>query len=132
VANLGAVQLLAEKYEEALDSFEEAERVYRAAVPDGDEMESWRDALRAQALAGVGRTEEAVELAEHAARVARDRGLRWSLPLALTAVARTRAAAGTGGVTEVLDEAATIAKETGAVTNLSSIEEEREALAASR
>jgi class 3 adenylate cyclase/tetratricopeptide (TPR) repeat protein len=132
VANLGAVQLLAGEYAAALDSFEEAERVYRDAVPDGDEMEAWRDSLRAQALAGVGRTEEGVELAERAARVARERGLRWSLPLALLATARTRAAAGTGGVNEALDEAAAIAEETGALTNLSSIEEEREALAASR
>ena len=132
VANLGAVQLLAEEYVDALDSFEEAERVYRSAVPEGDEMESWRDALRAQALAGVGRTEEGIEMAEHSVRIARERGLRWSLPLALLAVARTRAAAGAGGVHEALDEAAAVAEETGAVTSLTSIEEEREALATSR
>ena len=132
VANLGAVQLLAGEYEDALDSFEEAERVYRAAVPEGDEMESWRDALRSQALAGVGRTGEAVELAEHAVRIARERGLRWSLPLSLLAVARTRAAAGAGGVHEALDEAASVAEETGAVTSLAAVEEERETLAASR
>jgi len=132
VANLGAVQLAAEDYAAALDSFEEAERVYRDAVPDGDEMEAWRDALRSQALAGVGRTEEAVELAEGAVRIARERGMRWSLPLALLATARTRAAAGAGGVEEALDEAAAVAEETGAVTSLSAIEEEREALAASR
>jgi class 3 adenylate cyclase/tetratricopeptide (TPR) repeat protein len=132
VANLGAVQLAAGEYAAALDSFEEAERVYRGAVPDGDEMEAWRDGLRAQALGGVGRTEEAVELAERAAGIARERGMRWSLPLALLATARTRAAAGLGGADAALDEAAVAAEETGAVTSLAAIEEEREALAASR
>jgi class 3 adenylate cyclase/tetratricopeptide (TPR) repeat protein len=132
LANMGGVQLIAEDYAGALASFEEAERVYRDAVPDGDEMEAWRDALRAQALAGVGRTEEAVELAEGAVRIARERGMRWSLPLALLATARTRAAAGTDGVDTAFDEATTVAEETGAVTTLAAIEEEREALAASR
>ncbi len=132
VANLGAVQLIAEDYTGALDSFEEAERVYRGAVESGDEMEAWRDALRAQALAGVGRTDEAVELAQRAVEIARERGMRWSLPLALLAVARTRAAAGLDGVAEALAEAAAMAEETGAVTSLSAIEEERETLTASR
>lgn len=132
VANLGAVQLAAEDYPAALASLEEAERVYRVAVPDGDEMEAWRDALRAQALAGVGRAEEAVELAERAVRIARERGMRWSLPLALLATARTRAAAGEEDVGRWLDEAAEIAQGTGAMTTLAAIEEEREALAASR
>jgi class 3 adenylate cyclase/tetratricopeptide (TPR) repeat protein len=132
VANLGAVQLVAEDYAAALDSFEEAERVYRDAVPDGDEMEAWRDALRAQALAGVGRTEEGVALAERAVAIARERGMRWSLPLALLATARTRTSAGAAGADEALNEAAEVAEETGAVTSLAAIEEEREALAASR
>jgi class 3 adenylate cyclase/tetratricopeptide (TPR) repeat protein len=130
VANLGAVQLAAGKYAAALDSMEEAERVYRGAVEHGDEMEAWRDALRAQALTGVGRTDEAAELAEGAVRIARERGMRWSLPLALLATARARAAAGVDGVDEALDEAAAVAEETGAVTSLASVEEERESLAA--
>jgi class 3 adenylate cyclase/tetratricopeptide (TPR) repeat protein len=132
VANLGAVQLAAEEYAAALDSLEEAERVYRGAVEGGDEMEAWRDALRAQALAGVGRSEEAVELAEHAVRTARERGMRWSLPLALLALARSRAAADADGAGAALDEATTVAEETGALTSLAAIEEEREALTASR
>ncbi len=132
LANMGGVQLAAEDYAGALTSFEEAERVYRDAVPHGDEMEAWRDALRAQALAGVGRVEEAVELAEGAVAIARERGMRWSLPLALLATARARAAAGAAGVGEALDEATAVAEETGAVTTLASIEAEREALAASR
>jgi class 3 adenylate cyclase/tetratricopeptide (TPR) repeat protein len=132
VANLGAVQLAAEDYAGALDSLEEAERVYRGAVAGGDEMEPWRDALRAQALTGIGRTEEAIELAEGAVAIARERGMRWSLPLALLGTARIRAAAGADGVEGILDEAAAVAEETGAVTSLSAVEEEREALAASR
>jgi len=130
LANLGGVQLAAGAYAEALDSLEEAERVYRDAVEGGDEMEAWRGALRADALAGVGRTDEAIELAERASRIARERGMRWSLPLALLATARARAAAATDGVDDALDEAAAVAEETGAVTTLSSIEAERETLSA--
>jgi class 3 adenylate cyclase/tetratricopeptide (TPR) repeat protein len=130
LANLGGVQLAAGEYDAALDSLDEAERVYRSAVPDGDEMEAWRDGLRAQALAGVGRTDEALELATEATRIARERGMRWSLPLAILALARSRAAAGDPDVTDVLDEAAAIAQETGALTTLAAIEEERDALIA--
>ena len=58
--------------------------------------------------------------------------MRWSLPLAILAVARTRAAAGEADVDAQLDEAAAIAHETGAMTTLAAIEEERETLAAAR
>ncbi len=132
IANLGACQLAAEDYEEALDSLETAERIYREAMDTGGEMEAWRSALRAHALAGVGRTDEAIALATEAAEIARERGMRWSLPLAILAVARTRSAAGDPDVTSTLNEAAAIAKETGAMTTLAAIEEEREALAATR
>ena len=56
----------------------------------------------------------------------------WSLPLAILAIARARAAAGLDGIEEALDEAAAIAKGTGAMTTLSAIAEERESLAAVR
>ena len=130
IANLGATQLAAEDYPAALDSMETAERLYREAMDNGGEMEAWRAALRANALAGVGRTEEAIELAEHASTIARERGMLWSLPLAILAVARARTAAGESDVAEVLDEAAVIAEETGAMTTLAAIEEERDALTA--
>jgi adenylate cyclase len=132
LANLGASQLAAGQCEEALTSMEEAEAVYRAAMDDGGEMEAWRAALRAEALTGVGRIEEAIELAEWAAGIAEERGMLWSLPLALLAAGRARNAAGLEGVRETLDRAASIAQETGAATTLAAIEEERNALATTR
>jgi adenylate cyclase len=132
LSNLGAVQLAAEDYAEALASLEQAEHLYREAMGNGGEMEAWRAAIRATALAGVGRTDEAIALATEASEIARERGMLWSLPLAILAVARARAAAGQGGVEEALDEAAAIAEKTGATTTLSAIEEEREQLAATR
>ncbi|MFN8164341.1 MAG: adenylate/guanylate cyclase domain-containing protein [Solirubrobacterales bacterium] len=132
LANLGAAQLAAEDHAGALESLEAAESLYREAMDNGGEMESWRAALRAQALAGVGRTREAIELAEVASRIARARGMRWSLPLALLATARARAWAGEDGVGEALDEAAAVAEETGAMMTLSAVEAERESLSAIR
>ncbi len=109
LGNLGTAQLAAEDYEAALESFEEAERLHREAAGGGDEQEAWRAAVRAEALTGVGRAEEAAEIAAWAAEIARKRELRWSLPLALLALARARAAGGQDGAREALDEAATVA-----------------------
>ena len=75
----------------------------------GDEQEAWRAAVRAEALIGVGRAEEATETAAWAAEIARERELLWSLPLALLALARARLAGGQGGAREALDEAAAMA-----------------------
>ncbi len=132
LANLAATQLAAEDYPAALDSIEAAERLYRGAMDNGGEMEAWRAALRADALTGVGRGEEAIAVAESAAQIATERGMRWSLPLTLLATARARNAAGADGVRAVLDEAAAVAEETGALTTLVSIETERDRLAAAR
>jgi len=132
LANLGSVQLIAEDHAGALQSLEEAERVYRGAVPDGDEMEAWRGAQRAEALLGLGRAGEARELAEWASRIARERGMRWSLSMALYALAMARAALGEDGVDEALDEGARVARETGAVLSLETIEATREAIGAAR
>jgi class 3 adenylate cyclase/tetratricopeptide (TPR) repeat protein len=131
LANLGASQLAAEEADAALRSLEEAERVYRAAIDGGDEMECWRAGLRAEALTEVGRTGEAVALAEWASDVARERGMLWSLPLALRALALARDASGIEGVHEALDEAAEVAERTGAMTSLRGIEEARDRLTAS-
>jgi class 3 adenylate cyclase/tetratricopeptide (TPR) repeat protein len=128
LANLGACQLAAEDCAGALESLEEAEAVYRAAMDNGGEMEAWRAALRAEALTGVGRAEEAIALAEWAAAIAEDRGMLWSQPLALLAAGRARIAAGHEGAREALDQAAAIAERTGAVTTLEAIDEERGAL----
>ena len=130
LANLGACQLAAEDPAAALESLEIAESIYREAMGNGGEMEAWRAGLRAQALAGVGRTDEAISLATEASEIARERGMLWSLPLAILALARARAAAGDPDVNDVLDEAAAVAEKTGAMTSLTSIEEERESLAA--
>jgi adenylate cyclase len=130
LGNLGAAQLAAEDYSGALESFDEAERLHREAGGGGDEQEAWRAAMRAEALTGTGRPQEAVEIASWAAAVARRRELRWSLPLALLSLARARAAAGRDGAREALDEATAIVTETGAQTMLAAIEAEREALAA--
>jgi len=130
LSNLGGTQIAAGDYAGALDSLEEAERLYRAAVSDGDEMETWRAGLRSEALTGVGRAEEGLELAEWATGVARERDMLWSLPLTLQAVAIARAATGRDGAGIALDEAAEIARETGAMISLQAVETTRETVGA--
>jgi tetratricopeptide (TPR) repeat protein len=130
LGNLGAAQLAAEDYAAALDSFEEAERLHREAMDTGDELEAWRAAVRAEALTGLGRVDEAIEIAAWAADVAAKRELRWSEPLALLALARARAAAGEAGAEEALDKAAAVATETGQLTALDAVEAERDTLTA--
>ena len=125
LGNLSAVQLTTEDPEGALESIEEAERLHRRAMNSGGELDAWRAALHAEALAGVGRGEEALERAEWSVRVARERELRWSLPLGLLALARARAAAGRDGVGEALDESAEAAESIGAGTQLSAVEAAR-------
>jgi class 3 adenylate cyclase/tetratricopeptide (TPR) repeat protein len=132
LANLAAAQLAAEEHADALAAIEEAERIYRAAMDGGGEMEAWRAAIRAEALHGVGRCEEAVELARWAAEIARERGMLWSLPLTLQVLAVALSAAGQEGAGEALDEAAAVAEKTGARVTLASIDEAREQIAAPR
>jgi class 3 adenylate cyclase len=131
ITNLAWAQLIAEENEAALESIEESERLYREAMGNGGEMEGWRGQLRARALAQVGRAEEAVEVAEEAARVTRERGMLWSYPVAMLTLARARAAAGVEGASEAFDEAERVARETGATTLLMDIEAERDALESS-
>jgi class 3 adenylate cyclase/tetratricopeptide (TPR) repeat protein len=130
LGNLGAAQLAAGDFAGALDSLEEAERLHREAMDGGDELEAWRAGVRAEALTGLGRAADAVELAAWAADVAARRELRWSQPLALLALGRARAAAGEDGAREALDEAAAVATETGSLNSLEAIEAERHALGA--
>ncbi len=129
LANLCAAELAAGDFAAALESIEEAERLYREAMEDGGEMESWRATLRAEALLGAGRHREAAELAAWAASAAAERGMLWPLPLALHALGRARAAAGEDGAREALDEAAAVAERTGALVNLEAIEASRQELA---
>jgi len=128
LSNLAWAQLIAEEYEEALAAIEESERLYREAMDGGGEMEGWRGQLRARALVLVGRTDEGLELAEEAARIARERGMMWSYPVAMLTLARARAAAGAKGADEAFSEAERVARETGATTLLMDIEAEREQL----
>jgi adenylate cyclase len=128
LANLGGSLIAAGDYAGALEALEDSERINRAAVSGGDEMETWRAGLRAQALIGVGRAEEALELAEWATETARARGMLWSLPLTLQAVAIARTALGRDGVERPLDEAAEVAERTGAMISLEGIKTTRATL----
>jgi class 3 adenylate cyclase/tetratricopeptide (TPR) repeat protein len=128
LANLGWVQMATDDYAAALESLESAERIYREAMGNGGEMEAWRAGLRVEALTGVGRVEEAIELAEEATRLAEERGMLWSLTPALLALGRARAAAGRDDAREALEAAAKSARKTGALMILGPAEEELEAL----
>ena len=129
LSSLSSAQLAAGEYADALASIERSERVYREAMGGGGEQEAWRASLRAEALLGVGRAEEAAELAQWAAALARERGMLWSLPITLKALAQARAAAGLNGAPETFDEAAELAERIGALQALESIEEARAELA---
>jgi class 3 adenylate cyclase/tetratricopeptide (TPR) repeat protein len=131
LSNLAWAQLIAEEYEGALESIETSERLYREAMDNLGEMEGWRGQLRARALIHVGRADEALEAAERAARVSRERGMLWSYPVAMLTLARARAAAGIEGVNEALDEAERVARDTGAMTLIEDIRAEREQLESS-
>ncbi|HEX6781267.1 MAG TPA: adenylate/guanylate cyclase domain-containing protein [Solirubrobacterales bacterium] len=128
LSNLAWTQLIAEENEAALEAIEESERLYREAMDTGGEMEGWRGQLRARALVLVGRVDEGLEVAEEAARIARERGMMWSYPVAVLTLARARAAAGAEGVNEAFAEAERVARETGATTLLMDIDAEREQL----
>jgi adenylate cyclase len=132
MSNLSVALLMAEEYPEALEAIEESERIYREAMDNGGEMEAWRAAMRADALIGVGRVEEAAELARWASEIARERGMLWTLPMTLRTLALARDAVGIEGVHEALDEATAVAGRTGAVISLEGIEEARDGLAAAR
>jgi class 3 adenylate cyclase/tetratricopeptide (TPR) repeat protein len=128
LSNLSWTQMNAEDPAAALESIEEAERLYREAIGNGGEMEAWRLQLRAQALTRLGRAEEAVEVAERAARIAREREMMWTYPVAMLALARARAGAAVDGAEEALLEAERAARETNARTLLVDIEAEKEQL----
>lgn len=128
LTNLAWTQLITEEYEAALEAIEESERLYREAMDNGGEMEGWRGQLRARALILVGREDEALEVAEEAARITGERKMLWSYPVAMLTLARARAAAGVDGANEAFEEAERVARETGATTLLMDIETERDQL----
>jgi adenylate cyclase len=130
IANLAWAELAAEEFREALGSIEEADKIYREAMKVGGEMEGWRSQIRAKALTGVGRIDEAIEEAEWAVKVSCERGLNWSLPIAQLALGQALHAGGREKeALEVLDEACCVAERTNALTCFAEIEAERDALA---
>jgi adenylate cyclase len=130
LANLSWAHVAAEQYEDALATIEQADRLYREAMHNGGEMEAWRAQMRAQALTGLGRSEEAIEVAEGAVALSRERGMLWAYPLANLTLARARFAAGREGGFEALDEGERIALQTRALSLLKDIRTERDRFAA--
>jgi tetratricopeptide (TPR) repeat protein len=115
LVNLGYVHLERGDAETALQYVERADQLYLEAMGRGGEAEGWRNAMIAEALLGVGRVSEALERAEHAVAVIRERGLDWGAPRALRALALARSAAGTPGAEELFDESERVATDHGQV-----------------
>ena len=124
------VLLSAGESEEALETIELADRIYREAMGSGGEAEAWRSTLRARALLALDRTEDALDEAEWAVATAERREMGWQIPPALQVLAQARAAAGAPGVEEALEEAAKFAAGRGHLMMLRRIEADRETLAA--
>jgi class 3 adenylate cyclase/tetratricopeptide (TPR) repeat protein len=130
LSSLAYVHLEAGEFAAALEAIELADDGYREAMGVGGETEGWRAALRARALLGLERPEQALAQADWAASTARRRGMHWQLPAALLVLAQARAAAGEQGVAEAFDEAAAVASSNGHRMMLARIEAERTALSA--
>jgi hypothetical protein len=130
--HLGFVQLERGDAEDALRSLERADSLYREAMATGGEVEAWREALIAEALLGVGRKAEALERAENAAALAKERGLLWSLSRGLRVFAEARIATGEPGAGELLDEAERTARAIGQMIELQEIERARNAAPAAQ
>jgi tetratricopeptide (TPR) repeat protein len=131
IASLAIAEVYAGEFAAALNSIDEAERLYRGAMGNGGEQETWRAATRTEALVGVGRVEEAIKLAEWAAEEGRRRGLLWSMPVVLLALGRARIANGEDQpAREAFEAAAAAAAETGAAVSERSAAEALEALGA--
>jgi class 3 adenylate cyclase/tetratricopeptide (TPR) repeat protein len=130
LTSMAYVQLSAAEFDEALETVSLADRLYREAMGSGGETEAWRSTLRARALLGLSRSAEALEEAEWAAKTAERRGMGWQIPTALHALAQARAAAGTAGVEEALDEGAAAASGRGHIMTLGRIEADRADLTA--
>lgn len=129
LTGLGLVQTLAGEHAAALDSLDLAEGTYREAMNTGGEQEAWRGTLKAWALLGLGRDEEALALAEQVVAIAREREMHWQLPSALLALAQAQRATGGDGE-EALDEATALCDRLGHVQTRRKIEAERGAATA--
>jgi hypothetical protein len=98
----------------------------------GGEAEAWREATIAEALIGLGRVPEALERAERAAGIARERGILWTLPRALRTLAQARAAAGAPDWAGPLDDAESFARANGRLMELQGIERVRDLASAAQ
>jgi tetratricopeptide (TPR) repeat protein len=130
--NLGIVRLARGEAQDALEALERGDRLYRDAMGKGGEAEPWREALIAEALVGVGRAPEALERAQRAVDIARERGILWTLPRALRILAQVRMAAGTEDWGEPLDEAENVARAHGRWMDLEEIEKVRNSVPAAQ
>jgi class 3 adenylate cyclase/tetratricopeptide (TPR) repeat protein len=130
LTSLAYVRVERGEFEAAVADVERADADYRQAMGTGGETEAWRDTLRARALLGAGRIDDALEQAEAAVATSRRREMLWQLPPALHVLAQARSAAGVDGVREALDEATELASSRGHTMTLRRIEATRESLAA--
>ncbi len=130
LTSMAYVQLAAGENEEALDTIELSDRLYRDAMGSGGETEAWRSTLRARILLALERNEEALEEAEWAAETAQRRAMGWQIPSAFHALAHARAATGAGGVEAALEAATEAAEHRGHRMTLRTIEADRAALTA--
>jgi adenylate cyclase len=128
LTSLGYVQIAGGEAGAALETVELADRTYREAMNAGGEGEAWRGTLRARALLGCGRAEEALKQAEESSGISRERGMLWQLPSALLILAQARGATGSSGVEEALEEAADLCERLDHRLTLRKIEAERAAL----
>jgi class 3 adenylate cyclase/tetratricopeptide (TPR) repeat protein len=126
LTSLAYVEVEAGEFEAAVVDVERADRGYLEAMETHGEMDAWRGTLRARALLGAGRAEEALAQAEEAAETSRRREMLWQLAPALLVVAEARAATGVAGARETFEEAAATAHELGHVMSQRRIEAARE------
>jgi class 3 adenylate cyclase len=127
---LAYVRCEAGEFEAALEDVERADRDYRTAIGSGGETEAWRGTLRARALLGCGRVEEAIAAAAGAAAIARRREMNWQLPVALHVLGGAQAVAGDPAAAATLDEAAAAAAARGHAMAVRRIDETRAELVA--
>ena len=132
LSNLAYAELGGEEYGAALTTIELSDRIYREAMNAGGEGEAWRSTMKARALLGLGRVEEAVEEARWAADTSRSRGMYWQLPTALHTLAQALAANGGEGIEAALEEATEVCERLGHGQALGRIEADREALIGAR
>ena len=130
LTSLCYVQIAVGDHAEAVETIERSERIYREAMNAGGEGEAWRGTLRARALLGAGRLEEALEQAESAVNSSRDREMHWQLPGALLTLAQASAATGTDGVEQALEEATALCERLDHRMTLRKIDADRAILTA--